>query len=66
MVGRERADLMSVTEEIIIDLAHRLIAAERSCVPIEPISALYPDLTEADAYRVQMALIATKVKRRFT
>ena len=66
-MGRERADLMPVTEEIIVDLAqHRLIAAERSCVPIEPISALYPDLTEADAYRVQMALVATKVKRGFT
>ncbi|MDQ5826886.1 MAG: hypothetical protein M3441_22150, partial [Chloroflexota bacterium] len=53
---------MPVTEELIVDLAHRLIDAERWCVPIEPITALYPDLTESDAYRVQMALVATKVQ----
>jgi hypothetical protein len=63
MVGCERDDLMPVTEEVIVDLAHRLIDAEQQCVPIEPITALYPDLTEADAYRVQMAVIATKVER---
>ena len=63
MVRCERADLIPVTEEVIVDLAHRLIAAEQRCVPIEPITSLYPDLTEADAYRVQMALVATKVER---
>jgi 2-keto-4-pentenoate hydratase len=63
MVGCERDDLMPVTEEVIVDLAHRLIDAEQQCVPIEPITSLYPDLTEADAYRVQMAVIATKVER---
>jgi 2-keto-4-pentenoate hydratase len=62
MVECERDGLMSVTEEDIVDLAHRLIAAEQSCVPIEPITALYPDLTVADAYRVQMTLVATKVE----
>jgi 2-keto-4-pentenoate hydratase len=62
MVECERDDLMPVTEEVIADLAHRLIAAERWCVPIEPITALYPNLTEADAYRVQMALVTTKVE----
>ena len=54
---------MPVTEEVITDLAHRLIAAEQRCVPIEPITSLYPDLTEAEAYRVQMAVVATKVER---
>jgi 2-keto-4-pentenoate hydratase len=54
---------MPVTEEVITDLAHRLIAAEQRCVPIEPITSLYPDLTEADAYRVQMAVVITKVER---
>ena len=63
MVEGESADLMPVTEEVITDLAHRLIAAEQRCVPIEPITSLYPDLTEADAYRVQTAVIATKVER---
>jgi 2-keto-4-pentenoate hydratase len=62
MVECERDDLMPVTEEVIVDLAHRLIAAERWCVPIEPITTLYPDLTEADAYRVQMAVVTTKVE----
>src|SRR5215211_3905791 len=63
MVACERADLMPVAEEVIAELAHRLIAAEQRCAPIEPIMSLYPDLTEADAYRVQMAVIATKVER---
>ncbi len=59
----ERADLMPVTDEVIAELAHRLIAAEQRCVPIEPITSLYPDLREADAYRVQMAVVAIKVER---
>jgi 2-keto-4-pentenoate hydratase len=53
---------MHVTEEVITDLAHRLITAEQRCVPIEPITSLYPDLAEADAYRVQMAVVSTKVE----
>ena len=55
---------MPVTEEDITDLAHRLITAEQRCVPIEPITTLYPDLTEADAYRVQMAAVITKMEHR--
>ncbi len=54
---------MPVTEEVITDLTHRFIAAEQRCVPLEPITSLYPDLTEADAYRVQMAVVTTKVER---
>jgi 2-keto-4-pentenoate hydratase len=63
MVTRERADLMPVTEELITELARSFIGAEQCCVPIEPITSLYPDLTEADAYRVQMAVVETKVAR---
>src|SRR5918994_4340158 len=63
MVARERADLLPVTEEVTAELAHRLIDAEQRCVPIEPITSLYPDLTEVDAYRVQMAVVAIKVER---
>jgi 2-keto-4-pentenoate hydratase len=54
---------MPVTEEVISELAHKFLAAEQRCVPIVPITSLYPNLTEADAYRVQMALVATKVER---
>jgi 2-keto-4-pentenoate hydratase len=53
---------MPVREQDIASLAHRLIAAEQQCVPIEPITFLYPNLTEDDAYRVQMAVIATRVE----
>lgn len=63
MVACERADLIPITEEAIADLAYRLIAAEQECVPIEPITSLYPDLTEDDAYSVQTAVVATKVER---
>jgi 2-keto-4-pentenoate hydratase len=62
VVRCERPILKPVTEEIITDLARRLIAAEQRCVPIEPITSLYPDLTEADAYRVQMGVVTTKVE----
>jgi len=54
---------MPVTEEVISELAHKFLAAEQRCVPIVPITSLYPNLTEADADRVQMALVATKVER---
>lgn len=63
MVACERADLIPITEEAIADLAYRLIAAEQECVPIEPITSLYPDLTEDDAYSVQTAVVTTKVER---
>jgi 2-keto-4-pentenoate hydratase len=58
----ERSILMPVTEEVITDLARRLINAEQQCVPIEPITSIYPDLTEADAYRVQMEIVTSKVE----
>ena len=55
---------MPVTEELIAESARSFIGAEQRGVPIEPITSLYPDLTEADAYRVQMAVVAIKVERR--
>lgn len=54
---------MPVTGEVIAELARRLIVAARECVPIEPITSLYQDLTEADAYRIQAAVVRTKVER---
>ena len=62
MVKSERADLMPVTEEVIAGLTRRLIVAEQRRVPIEPITSPYWALTEADASRVQMAVVATKVE----
>lgn len=52
---------MPVTEEVITDLAHRLIAAEQQCDPIKPVKSLYMNLTEDDAYRIQREIVATKV-----
>jgi 2-keto-4-pentenoate hydratase len=63
MVREERAILMPVTREVIAELAHGLIVAERECAPIEPVTSLAPDLTQADAYRVQAAIVRTKVER---
>jgi 2-keto-4-pentenoate hydratase len=58
-----RAVPMPVTEELIAESARSFIGAEQRGVPIEPITSQYPDLTEVDAYRVQRAVVATKVAR---
>src|SRR5918994_5605484 len=58
-----RAVPMPVTEELIAESARSFIGAEQRGVPIEPITSLYPDLTEVDAYRVQRAVVATKMAR---
>jgi 2-keto-4-pentenoate hydratase len=58
-----RAVPMPVTEELIAESARSFIGAEQQGVPIEPITSQYPDLTEVDAYRVQRAVVATKVAR---
>jgi 2-keto-4-pentenoate hydratase len=63
MARYAKAVPMPLTEELIAELARTFIGAEQRGVPIEPITSLYPDLTEADAYRVQMAVVATKVRR---
>src|SRR3712207_4592702 len=62
MARYAKAFPVPVTEDLIAELARTFIGAKQWCVPIEPITSLYPDLTEADAYRVQMALVATKVE----
>ncbi len=54
---------MPVTREAIADLAYRFTAAEQQRVPIEPITSLHPDLTEDDAYSVQVAVVSIKVER---
>lgn len=54
---------MTTPDHVITDLAQTLLTAEEQTTPIEPISARYPDLTEADVYRVQAALIDLKTQR---
>jgi len=48
--------------DLITELARRLHQAERRCSPIPPLTDAYPDLTVADAYAVQRALIARKLE----
>ena len=44
-------------------LAERLIAAEATRAPIEVLTVDYPDMTMADGYAVQRAILAKKVTR---
>jgi len=49
-------------EALAEELARRLYEAEHRCSPIPPLTDAYPDLTVADAYAVQRALIARKLE----
>lgn len=49
-------------ENTIDDLASRYLAAETERVALEPISVICPDLTVEEAYRVQMAIVACKLR----
>jgi 2-keto-4-pentenoate hydratase len=44
----------------IAQLAEELLEAERTRVPVAPLTERYPDLSIADAYAVQLALIGRK------
>ncbi len=48
-------------EDAICDLARRYLVAEAERAALEPISVICPDLTMEEAYRVQMAIVATKL-----
>lgn len=52
---------MSLTENAIKDAAKRLFEAERDRKQIRQVSIEHPDMTIADAYAVQTALVALKV-----
>lgn len=54
---------MSLQAQLITDLAHGFITAEQTRSPIEPIGSLHPELTEADVYHVQMAIVEHKLQR---
>lgn len=43
-------------------LAAELLEAERTRVPVAPLTERYPDLSEADAYAVQLAIIGHKLE----
>ena len=49
-------------EHIIREIAHELLEAERSCRPVEPITARYTDLQVEDAYRIQLEILGTKLE----
>jgi 2-keto-4-pentenoate hydratase len=46
---------------IVQQLSNELLEAERTRVPVAPLTERYPDLTEADAYAVQLATIERKL-----
>lgn len=48
-------------EQLIAALAAQLIQAERTRTPIEVPSITYPEMTVEDGYRIQQAIVATKV-----
>jgi 2-keto-4-pentenoate hydratase len=49
-------------EDTIDDLAKKYLAAETERIALEPISVICPDLTADEAYRVQMAIVASKLR----
>lgn len=50
------------SEEAIDDLAERYLAAEAGRIALEPISVISPHLTVEEAYRVQMAIVASRLR----
>lgn len=43
-------------------LSRELMAAESSLIPMEPITDMFPDVSIAEAYAIQLRTIETKVK----
>lgn len=54
---------MALSRLAITEIAHRFLFAEERCIPLEPVSQLYPGLTEAEAYRVQHAIVTAKTRQ---
>lgn len=52
---------MTLNEEDVQELAGALWDAEQRSIPIEPISARFPDADVADAYRIQQRVIALRL-----
>jgi 2-keto-4-pentenoate hydratase len=41
-------------------IAEKLLTAERQCIPIDPLTNVYPTMTVEDAYRIQLAIVEKK------
>ncbi len=41
-------------------IAEELLTAERQCIPIDPLTNVYPTMTVEDAYHVQLAIVEKK------
>ncbi len=52
---------MALTKETILEIALQLLEAEKSCKPIDPVTAKYRDMTYDEAYAVQLKTIELKV-----
>lgn len=48
-------------ESIINQLADELLTAEKSCQPIGPITERFSELTDADAYKIQLKILEAKL-----
>lgn len=54
---------MNLSATRIDTLAQRLDTAERSRIPVEPLTVEVPDLSPGDAYRIQLAWIERRLQR---
>lgn len=41
-------------------IAEKLLTAERQCIPIDPLTNVYPTMTVEDAYHIQLAIVEKK------
>ncbi|MED1950145.1 2-keto-4-pentenoate hydratase [Brevibacillus centrosporus] len=48
-------------EHIINQLADELLTAEKSCQPVAPITERYLELTDTDAYQIQLKILESKL-----
>lgn len=55
---------MPLSPSLVLELARTLLQAERTRQPVATLSARYPDLDEADAYRIAAAKFQLREKKR--
>ncbi|HHU31379.1 MAG TPA: 2-keto-4-pentenoate hydratase [Clostridia bacterium] len=53
---------MALSDNIINEIAEQLLEAERTGIPIDPISKRYPGMDYEDAYKIQAKTIASKIE----
>lgn len=56
---------MSISPEMIHRIAQRFFTVEDSRQPIQPVAALYPDISVEEAYRVQAAVVSGWLERGY-